>query len=279
MSADEPPRSRSARAAAERALIRVVHHYGSRPEFVVLGGLVPALLCSKSGVEHAGTTDVDVQVDLEIAAGAVNGARLEQALLNAEFEPDTERVWRWTADGPSPRAVVKFEMLADLADQPAEAIVTFDGADRLGAINLRGTGFAARDIEVRTLTHRHQGVVQTAEINVTGLAGYLLAKTSAARSRRLPKDWYDLAYVLIHNDEGGPGAAADTVRARFGTELVNEVRTALDDLLANFADPDAQGPTAYKSQMAIDAPDLDESTTAADAVVAVDVFHQSLFEH
>jgi len=37
-------RSRAARAASERALVRVVHHYGARPEFVVLGGLVPELL-------------------------------------------------------------------------------------------------------------------------------------------------------------------------------------------------------------------------------------------
>lgn len=63
-----PHRARSARDAAERALIRVVHHYGSRPEFVLLGGLVPDLLCSASAQRHAGTTDVDVQVDLEIAA-------------------------------------------------------------------------------------------------------------------------------------------------------------------------------------------------------------------
>ena len=42
--ADETPRTRAARAAAERALIRVVHHYGGRPEFVVIGGLVPDLL-------------------------------------------------------------------------------------------------------------------------------------------------------------------------------------------------------------------------------------------
>lgn len=277
MSIDEPSRSRIARAAAERALIRVVHHYGARPAFVVLGGLVPALLCSGSGIEHAGTTDVDVQVDLEIAAGAVHGARLERALVNAEFEPDAARVWRWTADGPSPRVVVKFELLADLADEPAEALITFDGADRLGAVNLRGTGFAARDIEVRTLSARQQGELQTAEVNVTGLAGYLLAKTATARSRRLPKDWYDVAYVLIHNDEGGPEAAAATVRARFGDELVGEVRTALDDLVANFADPDAQGPSACRTQMTLDYPELDGAMAAADAIVAVESFHRALF--
>lgn len=70
----EIPRSRRARAAAEAALIRVVHHYGRRPEFVVLGGLVPELLCTTGPDTHAGTTDIDVQVDLEIAAGSVNTA-------------------------------------------------------------------------------------------------------------------------------------------------------------------------------------------------------------
>ena len=38
--------------------------------------------------QHAGTTDVDVQVNLEIAYGAENAARLEQSLKNAEFVPD-----------------------------------------------------------------------------------------------------------------------------------------------------------------------------------------------
>ncbi|HXJ19562.1 MAG TPA: hypothetical protein VMT03_04955 [Polyangia bacterium] len=57
---DEEPRSRSARSAAERALVRIAHHYGAEPEFVVLGGLVPDLLCTKTKFTHAGTTDVDV---------------------------------------------------------------------------------------------------------------------------------------------------------------------------------------------------------------------------
>src|SRR3954453_16602713 len=105
---DEPERSRLARAAAEAALVRVVHHYGSRPEFVVLGGLVPELLCAGSAWRHAGTTDVDVQVDLEVACGAINTARLENALRNAEFVPDSNRIWRWLVEGAPTRTVVKF---------------------------------------------------------------------------------------------------------------------------------------------------------------------------
>jgi hypothetical protein len=273
---DDAPRSRAARRAAERGLVRVVHHYGARPEFVVLGGLVPELLCAASDYQHAGTTDVDVQVDLEIACGAVNAARLEQALRNADFEPDSERVWRWRADGPNARTVVKFELLADLDDQPAGAEVHFDGCEALGAANLRGTGFASRDIEVRKLTARVGGVELVAEVNVTGIAGFLLAKCAAARSRRKAKDWYDLAFVLLHNDAGGPSEAADAVRARFGDDLAG-VRTALDDLQANFADGGAQGSQAYAEQMILDHPDLDRTTLLADAVVAVGAFHDRLY--
>ena len=67
-------------------------------DFVLPGGLVPELLCSGSGAAHAGTADIDVQVNLEIASGALNGSRLERALRDAEFEPDAKRVWRWTLE-------------------------------------------------------------------------------------------------------------------------------------------------------------------------------------
>lgn len=272
---DEPLRSRTARAAAERALIRVVHHYGSRPEFVLLGGLVPDLLCSTSTMVHSGTTDVDVQVNLEIAAGAVNAERLERALLNAEFEPDSQRVWRWQTEAAGGVAVIKFELLADLDDQPAGATVVFEGSDQLGAANLRGTGFAVRDVEVRELRARDGGVERSAEINMTGLAGFLLAKTAAAYSRRKPKDWYDIAYVLLHNDAGGVATAASAVRSRFGSEL-SAIRTALDDLRDNFADVGGQGPTAYADEMTSNHPDLDHRAMLADAVIAVSEFHDTV---
>jgi len=231
---DEVPRSRAARAAAESALIRVVHYYGARPEFVVLGGLVPELLCSRSAFQHAGTTDVDLQVDLEIACGSVNTSRLERALLNAEFEPDAQRRWRWIAEGTTPGTIVKFELLADLDDVPAEVAENFEGCDQLGAVNLRGTGFASRDTEVRVLRCRIDSVEQVAEVNVSALAGFLLAKCAAARARRKPKDWYDIAFVLLHNDAGGPAEAAGAVLSRFSDEL-GMTRTSLEDMVANFA--------------------------------------------
>ncbi len=44
--------------------------YGDVPDFVLLGGLDPDLLCSSASRHHEGTTDVDIQVDLEIQGGS-----------------------------------------------------------------------------------------------------------------------------------------------------------------------------------------------------------------
>ena len=81
----EPQLSRRARTLAEAALVRRVAAYGTTPEFVLLGGLVPDLLCTGAAHQHVGTTDVDIQVDLEIEGGSGNAMRLERALQKGGF--------------------------------------------------------------------------------------------------------------------------------------------------------------------------------------------------
>lgn len=272
----EPLRSRKARAAAERALVRVVHHYGEIPAFVLLGGLVPELLCRNVGLAHAGTTDIDVQVDLDVAAGSVNARRLEGALANAEFVPDSERVWRWRADGDEAGAQVKFELLADRDDTPAGATVIFAECESLGAANLRGTGWATRDYAPAVLTARIGGTSYSVFVNVAGLAGFLVAKLFAAKGRGLPKDWYDIAFVVLHNDEGGPEVAGQRVRALLGDAPSLAVRSALAELEANFATSGSQGPTAYGTQMELNHPELSGAMLRADAVLAVDSFLEAV---
>lgn len=277
---DELERTGRARRAAELALVRVCNHYGQRPNFVLLGGLVPALLCSDNERLHAGTTDVDVQVDLEIAGGAEHARRLEIALKNADFRVDSERVWRWeTVQGGGYKAVIKFELLADLDDQPQSANVHFDATDMLGAVNLRGTGYASKDYASRNLVAYDQGSKITAEVNVTGLAGFLLAKTAAAYGRHKAKDYYDIAFVLLHHNEVFNGDAAPldpaaVVFQRIG--VAAELRSAIEDLAANFADDNAQGVAAYVEQLLINNPGLDPVTAATDAQLAVGAFTTGL---
>jgi hypothetical protein len=275
---DDAPRSRQARLAAEQALVRVVHHYGATPEFVVLGGLIPELLCSRSDRQHAGTTDIDVQVNLEIECDAVNTARLERALRHADFEPDSNQVWRWRVANEEMRAEVKFELLADLDNEANEAIVQFDHCECLGAVNLRGTGYAARDVTLRTLRTKVGDDFREVEIRVTGIAGFLLAKCAAAHSRGKRKDWYDIAFVLLHNDLGSPTAAARAVIDTFDHAALGTSKTALAELSANFKGPQSQGPVAYAEQFLLNHPDYDQSQAKADAVAAIGEFCDALVD-
>ena len=80
---------------------------------------------------------------------------------------------------------------------------------------------------------------------------------------------------MLHNEAGGPAAASSAVIAKFGDEL-EASRTALDDLVANFADKDAQGPKAYSKQMMIEHPNLDRTTLVADAIVSVKEFYDGI---
>jgi hypothetical protein len=265
----EPPRSREARALAEAALVRLVSAYGETPEFVLLGGLVPDLLCSSAAHQHVGTTDVDVQVDLEIQGGSGNAARLERALRESDFTPSGEYAWRWR-DESVPGVVVKIEFLADLDSVPSET--TFDGCETLGAVNLRGTGFAARDWRLRPFIAEVNGQARTVEVRVATLPAYLLAKTHAAYGRGATKDWYDIAYVVLHNDDGGPAAAAVQVQTVFGADLVGQTATALGELSANFVDSTAQGSVAYAETMTGLHPDLDADVLANDAVAGIGAF-------
>ena len=141
-----------------------------------------------------------------------------------------------------------------------------------GSVNLRGTRFAARDWELRAITSVVDGVSVRVDVRVSTLPAYLLAKSHAAYGRSLEKDWYDIAYVVLHNDHGGPADAGEQVRAVFEADLVGQTLTALGELSANFSDGDAQGSAAYARTMRRLHPDLDLDILANDAVAGIAAF-------
>lgn len=275
---NKPFRSLATREAAEKALVHVVHHYGERPEFVVLGGLIPGLLCTRSNFLHVGTTDVDVQVNLEIACNLVNAVKLEQALKNAGFLPAGDKLWCWVTNATTAEAVVRFELLADLPNKPTERQIKFSQCDSLGAMNLRGTEFASRNVEVQKLRAQLGEDILEVEVNISGLAGFLLTKLVAAHWRHSPKDWYDIAFVLLNNDVGGPIDAAERILDQFTDDDIIMVRSALDDLQCNFEDPRAQGPRAYVQQMQLNHPDMSSEVLITSAILAVQEFCQRLLD-
>lgn len=276
----EPERSQEARAAAEAALVTVAYHFGAVPPFVLLGGLVPALLCRQSTVEHAGTTDIDVHVDLLVhATASAELPALEDALVTSGFSPDKERVWRWkTRTGSGTNTEIKFEVLTDSETDAAGEMIAFAGCARLGAANLRGTRFASQDVEQHQLSAVVEGLVRTQTLNVTSIAGFLMAKLAAAHSRRKAKDWYDIAYVLLHNDYGRPADVAALVDNKFPAAFTGEPGTWLRDLVGNFGDDASQGAQAYADQMVLAKPEELFVTHLADARLAVEEFASRFLE-
>lgn len=246
--------------------MRISAHFGSTDiPVVVLGELVPELLCTTTEARHQGTTDVDIQINLEVELDDEHASELEQALLAAGFSADSEQMWRWLDHEHG--TVVKVEFLCDLDYEPAESLVMFSGAKTLGAVNLRGTGYAARDWTLHNLSATIDDRLVAAQVRFAALADYLLAKVHALRNRRFEKDMYDFAYVLIHNDVGGPGPAADEVMAKFGDDLPS-LHSMFRGLGASFSSPADAGPTAYARL----APPLDSESEEDPARLAGDAY-------
>lgn len=273
---DEPVRSREARARAETALVRVLWHLsGTAVRPIVLGGLVPDVLVD--GVEpapppHLGTTDVDIYIELGVASDGVTLEAMEGALRAAQFAPDGRRAggWRWRGDVDG--TLVKVELLGERADAADES-VTIAPSGTLGVLNLRGTGFVARDHQSRALTGRlADDTTVTVEVDFAGLQGYLLAKMVAARARGLDRDFYDLVYVLLHNRLGGPAEAGHAIRAGVFRADLPSMYTTLREIRERFRDASGAGPTAYAREAAQTDGDLTEAELRADAQGAVAAF-------
>jgi hypothetical protein len=261
-------RSSEARALAERALGRLLAAGAPTSEqLIVLGGLVPPTLTRTGSPEapaHLGTTDVDVLLVTHLTVNDDLGP-IENALEAMQFRPHPEG-WRWS--GRIEDRLVKIEFLCDLEDQSAEALVRPAGCSQLRAVNLRGTGYVERDHHEHIL-HVPEGDLS---VQIAGLAGYLLSKAASVRTRGADKDYYDFAYVLLHNNAGGPVAAANTIKASPLADALPGMDSTFVELRERFRNDRAHGARVYAREARKVTPEDDELILAADAAAAVNEF-------
>lgn len=258
--------------------MRLLHALGDEEVFlVVLGGLVPEILASDEPLvpEHLGTTDVDVLLITHVDVGADLG-NVERALEQLDFKPDpSEDGWRWR--GPIEGLSVKLEFLCDLPDYREGEVVRPGGCRALGAQNLRGTGYVARDFAREELSGElADGTTAVVRVRFAGLEGYLLSKCVAARTRAATKDYYDLVYVLQHNRAGGPEQAASRLlNGEFAADL-NSLRTTFLEVQARYVGIADSGPVGYAKQAMEVQPEVGEMELRADAVDVVQRFFGKL---
>lgn len=194
--ATEPARTLQTRDHAERALVRLALHLGThQSDIVVIGGLAPPFLTPQADPPHQGTTDVDLLISLGFV-----------------YERDEQDFgWRWksTPDG----VVVKLELLCDVWGDLSNQPLALPGCPHASAMNLQGPGAALADPTPQLLHVPADLGSGTVNVPHAGLGGYLIAKAAAAAHRQLRKDFYDFAFVLLHNDQGGPSDAGQTILA------------------------------------------------------------------
>ncbi len=275
----EEQRSPAARARAETALVRLLHEMGDEAPFlVVLGGLVPAVLArDTSGVipEHLGTTDVDVLLVSHIDPDADLNV-VERALDALQFDPDPgQDGWRW--QGSVDSTPIKIEFLCDLDQYREGESIRPSGSHRLGAANLRGTGYVAHDFEWENIAGTlADGTEAQVRVRFAGLQGYLLSKCVALRSRAATKDYYDLAYVLLHNRAGGPEDAAHALLGGKLASALTPLRSTLIEVRERYRHTSDIGPRSYAEQAIQVDPETPEAELRADAVDAVQRFFTAL---
>jgi hypothetical protein len=265
-------RSRDTWALAERALTDLAAALGERAnELTVIGGLNADLLTDVDDAPHEGTVDVDILLQLGFVyeRDDVDFGWLEAGLIAAGFAPRPHGVgWRWwrTSDGYP----VKVELICDVYDRPEQEIA-LPGCARASAQNLRGPAAALTSPVVRAVASDGRGLSGPVGIRFASLGGYVLSKAAAAFGRALDKDFYDLAFVLLHNREGGPAAAARGAYSALPSEPLMDYPRVFGAVLDVFADPGGPAARAYGEQRARDGVGVDVDVLAQDAVAAAQI--------
>ncbi len=192
------------------------------------------------------------------------------ALEKLAFEPVNEG-WRWRGriDGPP----VKIEFLCDLGTHREFELIRPRGCDRLVAQNLRGTGYVTRDWAWRRLQAAlPDGRMVRVDARFAQLSGYLLSKCVAVRQRGAEKDFYDLAYVLLHNRAGGPREAAAGLAAGPLGDALPSLQSTFAEIAERYRTPNASGPSGFAAESLKAVPEANEAELRADAVAAVREF-------
>ncbi|GAA4384912.1 hypothetical protein [Agromyces bauzanensis] len=213
------PRTRTARARAEEALVRFALLTGEHTtEFVVIGGLNPDFLAPTAPHPHLGTTDVDLLFELGFVydRDELDFGWLDRALVAGGFTAvGTAAGWQWT--GVLGDALVRLDLLCDVYDSPGQPI-HLPGAAEATAQNLIGPAAALHNPVERELDVPDTVIADMPEapdhvrLRFASLGGYIAAKSAAFMSREKGKDAYDLAFVIMYGS-GGPRTAASASAA------------------------------------------------------------------
>ncbi len=205
----------------ERTLVTLLRGLGPWKAGVYLaGGLVPRYLIARRAETaqgpppHAGTTDVDLVLDLQVLASVAAYRRLEQNLKALGFVRGTNdegRVQHFSWRKPVGDGVtVVVDLLCDADLGEGGQVAELPGERRLSALKIPGAHLVVADhveVELTAALLDERGVA-TETVRVANVVPFVVLKALAYEDRFEEKDAYDLVYCLMHYGRGPEDVAA-----------------------------------------------------------------------
>ena len=229
----------------ERVLVTLLRGLGPWKNSVYLvGGLTPRYLVKARPPDvpvHAGTSDVDIVVELQMLADTDAYYSLEKNFRKLGFERAEnhkgEKVsWRWRVNTESGMLII-LELLADDPEIGGGKVQPLPTAGNISALNIPHASMVfdhheTREISVELLG---EGGVATETIRYADLVSFTCLKAFAFDQRNERKDAYDLIYCL-ENYDAGLDAAAEAFRVALEGPHKAVIETALAILIKRFVD-------------------------------------------
>jgi hypothetical protein len=192
-------------AACERTLLTLLGAFGSlKTTLRLVGGLVPRYLTPEAPPEvpaHAGTSDVDIVLNIQVIAQGDGYAALADQLAARGFEryvnPEgNASSWRWKRRVDE-HMFVLVEFLRDAGGEQAGKAVSVDG-ERVSALTVKFAGivhdwFLEREVTGKLL---NEGGVSTEVVRFADVPAFVTLKALALDDRLENKDAADLIHVL-----------------------------------------------------------------------------------
>ncbi len=235
----------------ERVLVTLLSGLGPWKDSVYLiGGLVPRYLVPErppGTSAHAGTSDVDVVVELEMLANTDAYRTLEKNLKRLGFEraenDDGEKQsWRWRTKSETGISVI-LELLADDPQTSGGQVQPLPVDGNISALNIPHASMVFdhhRTKEIRAELLGGNGIA-IERLRYADIVSFTCLKAFAFDQRHERKDAYDLVYC-IEFAAGGPDVGAEAFRVARKGKHATVIEEALGILRTRFTDdPKTEG--------------------------------------
>lgn len=231
--------------ACERALVTLLRGFGNLKDTLrLVGGLVPRYLTPEKPPDvpaHAGTSDVDIVLNLQVLADGDAYKPLAKQLKDRGFtrflnDEGKAVSWRWQRQ-VSEHEYVMIEFLRDAGDDDRGGKAAAVDGENISALGIKHAGivhewYAQREVTADLLDGAGTA---TETVRFADVTAFLVLKSLAFNDRAENKDAADLVHVMRYAG-GLKSVAQQFIDRRKAGEHAEAIDAALDALQRRFCD-------------------------------------------